>query len=117
MDNNEFSVDDKSSPSFDKPVKMCNVGSFDQTVSKNEDIFELGKTPNTLIIFIFDDNFFTIDEEKESENQMKSLIEHLELNIASDLPFNASAAEEALDATLAENIEQLKSLEVSISYH
>lgn len=48
---------------------------------------------------------------------MKSLIEHLELNIASDLPFNVSAAEEALDATLAENIEQLKSLEVSISHY
>jgi len=43
MDNNEFSVNDESSPSFDKPVKMCNVGSFDQTVSKNEEIFELGK--------------------------------------------------------------------------
>lgn len=45
MDNNEFSVNDESSPSFDKPVKMCNVGSFDQPVSSNEEIFELGKTP------------------------------------------------------------------------
>lgn len=52
------------------------------------------------------------DEDKESENQMKSLIEHLELNIASDLPFNASNAEEALDASLIENIQQLQSLEV-----
>lgn len=43
---------------------------------------------------------------------MKNLIEHLELNIISELPFNVSTAEEALDATLNENIDQLKSLEV-----
>ncbi|XP_019881555.1 WD repeat-containing protein 81 isoform X2 [Aethina tumida] len=54
---------------------------------------------------------FEFDEEKENEEQMKSLIEHLELNVSSDLPFNHSTAEEALDATLTENIEQLRNLE------
>ncbi|XP_066246518.1 WD repeat-containing protein 81 [Euwallacea similis] len=85
----------------------------------NENI-EDSSPPNTNLLKIHpvevfatqkDEEIFELDEEKESEEQMKSLIEHLELNIASDLPFNASTAEEALDATLQENIEQLKSLE------
>ncbi|CAG9767150.1 unnamed protein product [Ceutorhynchus assimilis] len=87
QENNELSVSDESSSSNEKPAKILN-----KPESKDEEIFEL-------------------DEEKDSETQMKSLIEHLELNIASDLPFNVSTAEEALDATLTENIEQLKSLE------
>jgi WD repeat-containing protein 81 len=54
---------------------------------------------------------FDFDEEKQSEDQLKSLMEHLELNVASDLPFNHSTAEEALDATITENLDQLRSLE------
>lgn len=54
---------------------------------------------------------FDFDEDKQNEEQMKSLIEHLELNVASDLPFNHSTAEEALDATLTENLDQLRSIE------
>ncbi|XP_030764603.1 WD repeat-containing protein 81 [Sitophilus oryzae] len=89
---NMDSMSNESSPtSSDKPVKVQN----DAELKKDEDIFEL-------------------DEEKDSENQMKSLIEHLELNITSDLPFNVSAAEEALDATLSENMDQLRSLEVRL---
>ncbi|XP_018566395.1 WD repeat-containing protein 81 isoform X2 [Anoplophora glabripennis] len=53
---------------------------------------------------------FEFDEDKE-DDQMKSLIEQLELNVASDLPFNHSTAEEALDATIAENIDQLRNIE------
>lgn len=53
---------------------------------------------------------FEFDEDKEDE-QMKSLIEQLELNVAADLPFNHSTAEEALDATIAENIDQLRNIE------
>lgn len=45
------------------------------------------------------------------EDQMKSLIAHLELNVESELPFDHSTAEEALDATLSENIDQLRNLE------
>lgn len=60
----------------------------EQKVTKEEDIFEF-------------------DDDKESEEHMRSLIEHLELNIACDLPFNHSTAEEALDATLEENIVHL----------
>ncbi|KAJ8926519.1 hypothetical protein NQ314_021121 [Rhamnusium bicolor] len=58
-----------------------------------------------------DEEVFEFDEEKENEEQMKSLIEHLELNVASDLPFNHSTAEEALDATITENIDQLRNIE------
>ncbi|RZC40629.1 WD repeat-containing protein 81, partial [Asbolus verrucosus] len=54
---------------------------------------------------------FDFEEDKQNEEQLKSLIEHLELNVASDLPFNHSTAEEALDATVTENLEQLRSLE------
>ncbi|XP_044759214.1 WD repeat-containing protein 81 [Coccinella septempunctata] len=54
---------------------------------------------------------FEFEEDKPSEKQLKSLMEHLELNVSSDLPFNHSAAEEALDAALSENIEHLRSLE------
>lgn len=49
--------------------------------------------------------------EFEEEDQMKSLIAHLELNVESELPFDHSTAEEALDATLSENIDQLRNLE------
>ncbi|KAB0793224.1 hypothetical protein PPYR_12844 [Photinus pyralis] len=56
---------------------------------------------------------FDQEDDRASDNgqSLQSLIEHLELNVASDLPFNHSTAEEALDATLTENIEQLRSLE------
>ncbi|XP_044253256.1 WD repeat-containing protein 81 isoform X2 [Tribolium madens] len=54
---------------------------------------------------------FDFDDDKQNEEQLKSLMEHLELNVASDLPFNHSTAEEALDATLTENLDQLRSLE------
>ncbi|KAL3274404.1 hypothetical protein HHI36_015797 [Cryptolaemus montrouzieri] len=54
---------------------------------------------------------FEFEEEKPNEKQLKSLFEHLELNVSSDLPFNHSVAEEALDAALSENIEHLRSLE------
>ncbi|XP_060522170.1 WD repeat-containing protein 81 [Cylas formicarius] len=57
-----------------------------------------------------EEDLFELDEEKENEEQMRSLIEHLELNIASDLPFNHSTAEEALDA-FSENIDQLQNIE------
>lgn len=56
------------------------------------------------------EEMFEFDEENR-EIEMKSLMEQLELNVASDLPFNYSTAEEALDATLTENIEQLRNLE------
>lgn len=49
--------------------------------------------------------------EFEEEDQMKSLIAHLELNVENELPFDHSTAEEALDATLSENIDQLRNLE------
>nr|CAH7753697.1 unnamed protein product [Callosobruchus chinensis] len=58
-----------------------------------------------------EEEVFEFEEDRESEEQMKSLMEHLELNVASDLPFNHSTAEEALDASLAENIDQLRNLE------
>lgn len=45
------------------------------------------------------------------EDQMKDLIAHLELNVENELPFDHSTAEEALDATLSENIDQLRNLE------
>lgn len=45
------------------------------------------------------------------EDQMKSLIAHLELNVEGELPFDHSTAEEALDATISENIDQLRNLE------
>lgn len=57
---------------------------------------------------IKEEEIFAFDDDKENEEQMKSLLEHLELNIASDLPFNHSTAEEALDATLEENLKQLQ---------
>lgn len=50
---------------------------------------------------------FEFEEEKQDEDQLKSLIEHLELNVASDLPFNHSTAEEALDAIETENLEEV----------
>ncbi|CAH1968945.1 unnamed protein product [Acanthoscelides obtectus] len=58
-----------------------------------------------------EEEVFEFEEDRESDDQMKSLMEHLELNVASDLPFNHSTAEEALDASLAENIDQLRNLE------
>ncbi|XP_019760850.2 WD repeat-containing protein 81 isoform X2 [Dendroctonus ponderosae] len=91
-ESHEISISDESSPSSSDraAIKVRPAEPFKQ--NKEEEMFEL-------------------DEDKESENQMKSLIEHLELNIATDLPFNVSNAEEALDATLIENIHQLQSLE------
>lgn len=49
------------------------------------------------------------DFENEDPQPIQSLIEHLELNISSDLPFNV--AEEAIDAALTENSDLLHSLE------
>lgn len=49
------------------------------------------------------------DFESEDPQPLQSLIEHLELNITSDLPFNI--AEEAIDATLTENSDLLHNLE------
>lgn len=49
--------------------------------------------------------------EDPPEDQMRSLIGHLELNVETELPFDHSAAEEALDATLSENLDQLRNLE------
>ncbi|KAF5295182.1 hypothetical protein FQR65_LT10570 [Abscondita terminalis] len=66
------------------------------------------------IIASSEPEIFEFDQEEQAVDHgqtLQSLIEHLELNVASDLPFNHSTAEEALDATLSENIEQLRSLE------
>ncbi|XP_076275041.1 WD repeat domain 81 isoform X3 [Rhynchophorus ferrugineus] len=82
------SASDESSPSTDKPSKS----DPEKDLNKDEEVFEL-------------------DEEKVAGKEIKDIIEHLELNITSELPFNVSTAEEALDAMLNENIEQLKSLE------
>ncbi|KAJ8975302.1 hypothetical protein NQ317_011644 [Molorchus minor] len=61
-----------------------------------------------------DEEVFEFEEDQDNEEQMKSLIEHLELNVASDLPFNHSTAEEALDATIMENVEQLRNIEENL---
>ncbi|KAK9885175.1 hypothetical protein WA026_010684 [Henosepilachna vigintioctopunctata] len=58
-----------------------------------------------------DPEIFDFEDEKPDGKPLQSLIQQLELNISSDLPFNHSTAEEALDATLAENIDHLKNLE------
>ncbi|XP_050295607.1 WD repeat-containing protein 81 isoform X2 [Anthonomus grandis grandis] len=88
-DSNQVSLSDESSPSSEKPLKA----------------------PKIELEQIKDEELFDLEEDKESEMKFKSLIEHLELNVASDLPFNISAAEEALDATLPENLEEFNALE------
>lgn len=50
----------------------------------------------------------------ESSVPMQSLIEHLELNVSSDLPFNHSGAEEALDALDDEQMQNLGELELNV---
>ncbi|KAF5285879.1 hypothetical protein FQA39_LY04340 [Lamprigera yunnana] len=87
----ELSPSDDSSSSSDKQVRSTKSEPLPSTVPEPE--------------------IFEFDQDDQNEQSMKSLIEHLELNVASDLPFNHSTAEEALDATLTENIEQLRSLE------
>lgn len=57
------------------------------------------------------EEIFECEVEDAQEDPLKSLIAHLELNVENDLPFDHSTAEEALDATLAENIDQLRNLE------
>lgn len=54
------------------------------------------------------------DFENEEPEQLKSLIEHLELNINTDLPFNHSLAEEALEATV-EPLHNLEELNLNVS--
>lgn len=83
----DVSISDDSACS-DKNVDELHTKKVQQKVLKDEEIFEF-------------------DDDKENEEQMKSLLEHLELNIASDLPFNHSNAEEALDAALDENCEEI----------
>lgn len=60
---------------------------------------------------LIEEDIFEFDDDKENEEQLKSLLEHLELNIASDLPFSNYTAEEALDAALDENIEHFQNFE------
>lgn len=54
---------------------------------------------------------FEFEPEETQDDAIKSLIAHLELNVEQDLPFDHSTAEEALDATLSENIDHLRNLE------
>lgn len=54
---------------------------------------------------------FENEESNVEKEPLQSLIEHLELNLSSDLPFGHSAAEEALDAALLENEDQISNLE------
>ncbi|XP_072382796.1 WD repeat-containing protein 81 [Diabrotica undecimpunctata] len=49
--------------------------------------------------FIVNEEIFEIEEEKNDEDQMKFLMEHLQLNVSSELPFNHSSAEEAIEST------------------
>uniref|UniRef100_A0A6P7G0N8 WD repeat-containing protein 81-like n=1 Tax=Diabrotica virgifera virgifera TaxID=50390 RepID=A0A6P7G0N8_DIAVI len=49
--------------------------------------------------FIVNEEIFEIEEEKNDEDQMKFLMEHLQLNVSSELPFNHSFAEEAVETT------------------
>lgn len=65
--------------------------------------------------FLKEEEIFEFDDEKENEEQMKSLLEHLELNISSDLPFNHSTAEDALDAALDEDTEQLQEVNTNFT--
>lgn len=90
----------------------ADVSASDDSASsdKNYDEIPMDKVHKV----IKEEEIFEFDDEKEHEEQMKSLLEHLELNIASDLPFNHSAAEEALEATLEENVRQLQNSEEAI---
>ncbi|KAK4874618.1 hypothetical protein RN001_013978 [Aquatica leii] len=90
----ELSPSDDSSSSSEKQLPSQKTAPVTTTASEPE-------------IFEFEQEDHTVD----NGQSLQSLIEHLELNVASDLPFNHSTAEEALDATLTENIDQLRSLE------
>lgn len=57
------------------------------------------------------EEMFDFDPEEIPNESVKNLLAHLELNVDNDLPFDHSTAEEALDATLSENIDHMRNLE------
>ncbi|KAG5877633.1 hypothetical protein JTB14_030031 [Gonioctena quinquepunctata] len=54
-----------------------------------------------------DEEIFEFEDDKNEDDQMKFLIEHLQLNVSSDLPYNNLSIEEGLDANLTDSIEDL----------
>lgn len=120
----DFILHDHSEKILKRGSHLKNMNSEQADISASDDSFcsdknhdEVHKIKEQNIIK--EEEIFEFDDEKENEEQMKSLLEHLELNIASDLPFNHSTAEEALDATLVENLEQAEEVtnEDEVSSH
>ncbi|XP_057667773.1 WD repeat-containing protein 81 isoform X2 [Diorhabda carinulata] len=65
--------------------------------------------------YIVREEVFEIEEEKNNEDQMKFLLEHLQLNVSSELPFNHSTAEEAMETLIHTNAELVLHSEDEIS--
>ncbi|XP_025836479.1 WD repeat-containing protein 81 [Agrilus planipennis] len=91
-ENNDISPDDNPSSSSEKVIDIVTKSPTKEKPAPEPEVFEFENDP-------------------DSDQCYQSLIEQLELNIYSELPLNHSTAEEALDASIAENVEQLRSLE------
>lgn len=68
-------------------------------------------SPNKREIAKTEEGMFDFEPEEIPNESVKNLLAHLELNVDNDLPFDHSTAEEALDATLSENIDHMRNLE------